>query len=460
MKLYNTLSRKTEDIKPLINNTVRMYACGPTVYDHAHIGNLRTYINEDILRRTLELDGFRVKEVMNITDIEDKIIKKAHEDKVDYKVITEKYEKLFLEDMKSLNIQIPEHMPRATEEIDSMITLIQGLLDKGIAYKSDDGGIYFSISKYNDYGKLAHIDFTGLKEGARVDHDEYDKENAKDFVLWKATKEGEPMWEAPFGKGRPGWHIECSAMSMKYLGEQIDLHAGAVDLIFPHHENEIAQSEAITGKEFVKYWFHPEHLMVEGKKMSKSLGNIYTLEEVCNKYQVEPLAFRMLCLSSYYREKLNFTSDSIIQAQNTLNNLRDFVSKVQQYDAPIDKDTKVLIDNTLHAFRESLNDDMNTPRALANIFDMIKSLNKSFVQTNTFLGTEEIVYFFQNIDKVLAINIDKASVIPQNVKDLFEKYQISRSKKDYDESDKLRDQMKKLGYITEDYEGTSHLRAI
>lgn len=463
MKLYNTLTRQKDELKPQTDGKFTMYACGPTVYNTAHIGNLRTFINEDVLRRTLEYLGFEVEEVMNITDIEDKIIKAAGEQKVDYRKITEKYESSFLADLEKLNIEKPGHMPRATEEIDGMIEIIAKLLETGFAYKSDDGSIYFSIARFKDYGKLAHLDFSGLKKGARVDQDEYDKENAQDFALWKAKKEGEPSWPAPFGEGRPGWHIECSAMSMKYLGETVDIHAGAVDLIFPHHENEIAQSEAYTGKQFVKYWFHPEHLMVNSEKMSKSLGNIYTLDEVCEKYKVEPLAFRMLCLQSNYRDKLNFTDESIVSAQNTLNNLRDFVIRLQQVTSNGDKtEVDKVILSSEKVFKTALEADLNMPIAMSVLFNFMREVNKFVTQGLTKQEAEEALNLVFDFDKVLGLELDRTRAISGNdeIDKLLSKRVTARKEKDWAGSDKIRDEIRKLGFEVEDTPGGQVLKKL
>jgi cysteinyl-tRNA synthetase len=463
MKLYNTLTKQKDELKPLTGNKFTVYACGPTVYDHAHIGNLRTYVNVDILRRALKYLGFEVEEVMNITDIEDKIIKAANEQDVDYREITKNYEETFLNDLEKLNIEKPEHMPHATEEIDGMIKIIEKLLETDFAYKSEDGSVYFSISKFKDYGKLAHLDFSGLKEGARVSQDEYDKENAQDFVLWKAKKDGEPSWPAPFGEGRPGWHIECSAMSMKYLGETVDIHAGAVDLIFPHHENEIAQSEAYTGKPFVKHWFHPEHLMINGKKMSKSLGNLYTIDEVCEKYNVEPLAFRMLCLQSNYRDKLNFTDDSILSAQNTLNNLRDFVIRMQQTSKEGEKTVvDKLIISSEEEFKKALKDDLNMPIALSVLFSFTREVNKYIAQGLTIQEAKEVLNLLFDFDKVLGLELAKVCATTGNeeVDKLLAERDIARADKDWVGADKLRDDIKKLGFDVEDTPNGQTLRRL
>ena len=327
VKIYNHLSHKIETFEPLHPKRVGLYTCGPTVYNYAHIGNLRTYIFEDILRRALEYDGYKVKHIMNITDVEDKIIDAAKKTGKSIYEFTEPYEKAFYGDLEKLNIKKAYRYPKATANIAEMIKIISALLRKGLAYKAD-GSIYFDISKFKKYGRLSGVKSRELKTGARIDADEYAKETAEDFVLWKKAKAGEPWWQAPFGKGRPGWHIECSAMSMKYLGATFDIHAGAVDLIFPHHENEIAQSEGATGRLFVKYFIEGEHLLVDGEKMSKSLGNIFNLRDIEAK-GFDPLAFRYLVLIAHYRSKLNFTWKSLEGAQNALDKLRESVIEIK-----------------------------------------------------------------------------------------------------------------------------------
>ncbi len=464
MKLYNTLTKQKEDFQQEKTDPVKMYICGPTVYNYAHIGNLRTYVNEDLLRRTLEFLGYKIDEVMNITDIDDKIIKSANDEQTDISVVSKKYTKLFLDDLAAINFELPEHMPKATEEIDSMITLISDLLEKGFAYKSDDGSIYFSIAKFAAYGKLANLDFTGLKEGARVDQDEYDKENAQDFVLWKAKKAVEPSWEAPFGEGRPGWHIECSAMSMRYLGDTIDIHAGAVDLIFPHHENEIAQSEASTGKPFAKLWFHPEHIMINGAKMSKSLKNFYTLGDIVTKFQIDPLDFRMLCLMSHYREKMNFTDQSIIQARNTREKLLMTVAELRGV-----KESQMTSNGFAQAtkkagedFLAALNDDLNTPKALAVIFVFIKELNKAFVHGVSEKDANAALKLLLECDRVLGLGLSDSGTIetPNEVNVLLEKRGLARNNKDFEASDRLRTEILDLGYEVEDTANGQKIRKI
>ncbi len=464
MKFYNTLTRKKEDFVKPKAEVVKMYACGPTVYDHAHIGNLRTFVNEDLLRRFLEFYGYKVEEVMNITDIEDKIIKRAAEKGIEAAELTDEYTQYFLEDLTKLNIVRPEYMPKATDEIESMITLIEDLLDKGVAYKSEDGSVYFSIAKFPEYGKLANLDFSGLKSGARVDQDEYEKDNVQDFVLWKAKKVGEPSWKTPFGEGRPGWHIECSAMSMKYLGETLDIHAGAVDLIFPHHENEIAQSEASTGKKFVGLWFHGEHLMINGQKMSKSLGNIYSLDDIVKKYQITPLDFRMLCLMSHYREKMNFTDASIIQAKESLARLTSIISRlaeVENSETPDSKEIDTLIETSEKAFKDALSDDLNMPKGLAVIFDFVKVLNKYIVQGISVNDAREAINYLIDCDKVMGLGLADQMTdneLPDEVLELVELRKAARDSKNWSESDNLRDKIIKLGYEVEDTKDGQRVR--
>src|SRR6476661_7544854 len=322
LRLYNTLSGKIEDFQPLNDNEVRMYACGPTVYDYGHIGNFRTFIAVDVLRRYLRQSGYKLKHVMNITDVDDKIIRNAARDKVTVQHYTEKYERAFLEDMATLNIEQPE-LVRATHNINQMADFIASLEKKGFAYRTEDGSYYFRIAKFPGYGKLSKKDFAGMEDGARVDVDEYEKDNARDFALWKAPKPGEAFWDTSIGPGRPGWHLECSVMSMQQLGESFDLHAGGEDLIFPHHENEIAQSESLTGKPFAHFWFHVRFLLVEGQKMSKSLGNFFTIRDLVLK-GYKPSSLRYLLASVPYRNQLNFTFDGLKQAAVSVERLRNF----------------------------------------------------------------------------------------------------------------------------------------
>ncbi len=450
MKIYNTQTKEKEEIR---GKNIGLYACGPTVYDRAHIGNLRTYVNVDLLKRSLNYLGHEVNHVMNITDIEDKIINKAQISGISYQEITKQYEELFWQDLEKLNIHKPNHVPKATDEkvIKKMIEIVEKLIGDGFAYTSEDGSIYFAVNKFKGYGKLSHLDKSGIKSGARVSCDEYEKENAQDFALWKATKEGEPSWRGPRGViGRPGWHIECSAMSMLYLGETVDIHAGGVDLVFPHHENEVAQSEAYTGKKFVKHWFHGEHLLVEGKKMSKSLGNLYSLEELSEKFGVEPLAFRMLCLQSHYRDKLNFTKRSIQDAQNTLNNLRNFIYRIDQLSGTAD--ISRIVEKSQIEFKKALEDDLNTPKATAIVFGFVTEINKI---NNPDKG--QVLGFINDVDKVFGLNL-KPESIDQDVKKIFDDYLKARENKDWNKSDELRQKIAEMGWVTEDLKCESILR--
>jgi len=461
IQLYNTLNRKKEDFEPVKTGEVSMYMCGPTVYDRAHIGNMRTYIFEDILRRALELADYKVNEVMNITDVDDKTIVRSSGKKADFEVLTKKYEKLFLDDLKKLNIEVAQTLTRPTEYIDKIVSFIQELLDKGIAYKASDGSIYFSIEKYPQYGSLAHLDRENLKVGARVAQDEYDKENPCDFALWKAWVEddGEIFWDpstklgagTSLGKGRPGWSIECSVMSQDKLGDTFDIHGGAVDLIFPHHENEIAQSWGKTGKKLANYWVHGEHLMVSGAKMSKSLGNLYTLEDL-QKKGFSPLDFRMLVLSAHYRAKLNFTWDSIAGAHEALKRLNDFALKVNKDE----KDGEVeFFDSFYEKFQNAIFDDLDTPRALAIVFDALRGANDK-----NFYGAAARD-FMDKIDQVFALNLvikyeDKDGIrfeigIPENVVTLALDRKAKRLSGDYDGADALRAQINELEFEIEDF---------
>ncbi len=330
LQLFNTLSGKVEEFRPLEDNLVRMYACGPTVYDYGHIGNFRTFVAVDVLRRFLKQSGYQLKHVMNITDVEDKIIRNAARDGVTVQEYTRKYTDAFLEDADALNIQHPELLAKATEHIQEMAHFIAVLRDKGYAYQTDDGSYYFRIAKFPEYGKLSKKDFEGMTDGARVDVDEYEKDNARDFALWKAPKPGEASWDTEIGPGRPGWHIECSQMSMKYLGDSFDIHAGGEDLIFPHHENEIAQSEALTGKPFVNVWVHSRFLLVEGEKMAKSAGNFYTVRDLVLMGH-KPSSIRFLLMSVPYRKQLNFTFDGLTQAANSVERLRNFKRRLGDF---------------------------------------------------------------------------------------------------------------------------------
>jgi cysteinyl-tRNA synthetase len=374
-RLFNTLSGKVEEFQPIQDKQVRMYACGPTVYDYGHIGNFRTFVAVDILRRFLRQSGYEVRHVMNITDVDDKIIRNAAQAGIPLKQFTSKYESAFLEDAGALNIEQPE-LVHATDHIPEMADFIAKLVEKGFAYRTDEGSYYFRIAKFPEYGKLSKKDFAGMEDGARVDVDEYEKDSARDFALWKAPKPGETSWESKIGPGRPGWHIECSVMSMEELGESFDLHAGGEDLIFPHHENEIAQSEAATGKPFVKFWFHARFLLVEGEKMSKSLGNFFTLRDLVLKGH-KPSSIRYLLTSVPYRHQLNFTFDGLQQAAASVERLRNFRQRLLtgRFPAGSDLNLTTLASDSSKRVREALSEDLNTAQAQAAIFDMVRIAN-------------------------------------------------------------------------------------
>jgi cysteinyl-tRNA synthetase len=432
MRVYNYLTRKVEDFKPINEGQVGLYTCGPTVYDFVHIGNWRTFVFEDILKRALQFGGFEVTHVMNFTDIDDKIIKRAKEENVPFGEITRKYEEAFCEDIGKLNILPADFYTRATEYIPQMLVLIQRLLDRGIAYKADDG-IYFSVEKFPNYGKLSGLSKGNLKKGARVNDDLYDKEAWSDFALWKYKKEGEPSWPAPFGEGRPGWHIECSAMSIDKLGEHFDIHCGGVDLLFPHHENEIAQAEAATGAKFVNVWMEGEHLLVNGEKMSKSLGNFFKLEDIAAK-GFDSLALRYLFLTAHYRTKLNFTWESLESAQNALQNLRQ---EVAGWDGP-----NIGCSEFEGNFRKAISDDLNMPRAIAVMWKMVKSDYPTSAKHQSVLV----------MDKVLGLGLDKVekAELPKDAQGMIDRREQLRKEGKFEESDKLRAELAAIGVEIED----------
>jgi cysteinyl-tRNA synthetase len=375
LRLFNTLSGKVEEFRPLVDNEVRMYACGPTVYDYGHIGNFRTFVAVDLLRRYFRQSGYKVRHVMNITDVDDKIIRNAAQAGVSVQQYTAKYQKAFLEDAATLHIEEAQ-IVRATENIPQMAEFIAKLVEKGFAYKTEDGSYYFRIAKFPRYGKLSKKDFAGMEDGARVDVDEYEKDNARDFALWKAPKPGEASWESCIGRGRPGWHIECSVMSMQELGESFDLHAGGEDLIFPHHENEIAQSESATGKPFAHFWFHARFLLVEGEKMSKSQGNFYTLRDLVLKGH-KPSSIRYLLASVPYRNQLNFTFQGLQQAAASVERLRNFQQRLAKgtFAEGANSALQTLAGDSRTRIKEALDDDLNTAQAQAAVFDMVRAAN-------------------------------------------------------------------------------------
>src|SRR6266705_1691661 len=459
LKLTNTLTGSQEVFTPLDGSTVRMYTCGPTVHNHAHIGNLRTYVFEDILRRHLHSKGWALKHVMNITDIDDKIINRAIEAGQDIKTYAEPYTRAFFEDCGKLRIKRPDIITPATDYIPEMIDLVQRLLDAGYAYPEGDS-IYYRISRFPNYGRLSRLDRRELKIGARIDADEYEKEEPSDFVLWKAPKnEKEPHWQAPFGAGRPGWHIECSAMAMKQLGETLDIHCGGVDNIFPHHENEIAQSEAVTGHPFVRFWVHGEHLLVEGEKMAKSKGNFFTLRDLIEK-GFEPLAIRYQLVSVRYRKQLNFTFDGLKEAKAALDRIKEFIfrlttAKLQPGSNPT---LAAAITAARDQFEASLDDDLNTTGALGAFFVLIGECNVAMAAGNLQEDNRgEIVKWLDIVDERLAIIPPMEHLVQgdQVIEALVAQRNEARRNRDFALSDKIRQELLDRGVLIEDMrEGT------
>jgi cysteinyl-tRNA synthetase len=477
LRLYNTLSGKVEEFAPAADNTVRMYACGPTVYDYGHIGNFRTFVAVDILRRFLRQSGFKLQHVMNITDVDDKIIRNAARDKKTVQEYTRKYEEAFLEDMGSLNIERPEKLVRATEHIQEMAEFIARLEKKGLAYRTEDGSYYFRIAKFPEYGKLSKKDFAGMEVGSRVDVDEYEKDNARDFALWKAPKEGEAFWESPIGPGRPGWHIECSVMSMKYLGDSFDLHAGGEDLTFPHHENEIAQSESLTGKIFSRHWMHVRFLLVEGEKMSKSLGNFYTLRDLLIKGH-KPSAIRFLLTSVPYRKQLNFTMAGLEQGAKSVERLRTFDARIRMAQLPAGTNP-LAQEAAIKAKKEmriGMEDDLNTAYASGAIFDMVREANILADRGELREGDKTpLLEALQQFDEIFAVLKDddaekmkaamewarshgilKDSELPADaisdadVNHLIEERNSAKKARDFARSDAIRKQLADAGILVED----------
>jgi len=463
-RFFNTLTRHKDEFKPLQQGFVRLYSCGPTVYNYPHIGNYRAYCFADLLRRYLQWKGYKTLHVMNITDVDDKTIRDSKKEKISLKDFCARYEKAFHEDLALLNVLPAHYYPRATDHVNDMLTIIQELIAHKKAYKSEDGSVYYKIDTFKDYGKLSGLKREELQEGAsgRVKKDEYTKENASDFVLWKAyaPEDGDVFWETRVGKGRPGWHIECSAMSTRYLGYSFDIHTGGVDLIFPHHENEIAQSEGASKKKFVNYWLHNEHLLVDGKKMSKSLGNFYTLRDLLQK-GFDPLAIRYALIATHYRSQLNFTFDVVHAAEKTLKGLDEFVARLDQDAvASVDKAHKeaekallAQLDQTKTAFTAALDDDLDVANALAAVFDLQRAVNKAMDAKAVSKASASIIadFFWNDFNAVFGV-LKKTEVndVPANVQALVEEREASRKKKDFKTSDALRDKIKALGWAVDD----------
>ncbi len=459
IRFYNTLTQKVEDFAPADGKTVRMYVCGPTVYNYAHIGNLRTFTFQDILRRWLRARHFETLHVMNITDVDDKIIRAAVAGNVSINEYTKPYEAAFLEDMATLRFQQPEKIVRATEHIGEMVSLIQSLTEKGMTYESD-GSIYYRIGKFPEYGKLSHNDFGGMIAGARVDVDEYEKENARDFVLWKQKKDGEPSWNTAIGDGRPGWHIECSAMAMKYLGETLDIHAGGIDLTFPHHENEIAQSEAVTGKPFARFWIHAEHLIVEGQKMSKSLGNYYTLRDVM-QMGYQPEAVRYLLASVPYRNKLNFTFEGLKAAAASIERLRNFERRLQTDKFPDGSavEAEERSAGTLRLFDEAMDDDLNTASALGALFEFIRDSNTAMdsgaFNAGNVGGAMAVLARFDEVFAVMKPTVAEGGLADEEIDALAAERVSAKKARNFARADGIRAELLEKGIILEDTkEGT------
>jgi cysteinyl-tRNA synthetase len=452
LRLYNTMTRKKESFSLLKGKEVRMYSCGPTLYDFAHVGNFRAYIFSDVIRRYLEYRGFKVKLIMNLTDVDDKTIKGSRKERVPLHKYTEKYKAAFFEDIKTLNIKPAFAYPEATDHIREMVEIIKVLLKKGFAYKSKDGTIYFDISKFKDYGKLAKLDKKGLKAGARVSQDEYEKEQANDFALWKAwsKEDGRVFWDTEIGKGRPGWHIECSAMSSKYLGHAFDIHTGGVDLIFPHHENEIAQYEAATGKKFVRFWLHNEHLLVDGKKMSKSLGNFYTLRDIFDK-GYNPKAVRYILLATHYRQRLNFTLKGLEAAEASVSRLLDFMDMLDEAGGQEFAGMKKIVDKSRKGFGAAMDDDLNIAGALAAVFNLVKEINVLSEKGKLGKkGAKMVKDLMLKFDKVLGVLEMEKHDLSAEIESLILERERARKAKDWQRADEIRARLKEMGVILED----------
>ncbi len=467
IRFFNTLGGKLEPFKPIQKGIVGLYTCGPTVYDYAHIGNYRAYMFEDLLKRFLQFTGYKVIHVMNITDVDDKTIKGANALGLSLAEYTEKYIRAFHRDRKILRIKDADYYPKATENIPGMARLVKGLLDKGYAYEKE-GNYYFNIARFPDYGKLSNIARRELKAGVRIDSDEYEKESIQDFALWKAPKEGEPYWETEIGPGRPGWHIECSVMSAKYLGDTFDIHCGGVDNIFPHHENEIAQSEAFTGKKFVNYWIHCQHLIRDGQKMSKSKGNIVTIGELIEHHNADLLTLRLLLLSTHYRKMLNFTFEALDQAQSSLDRIHNFLrdlssARLEEGETP---EALSLAENMEQNFIKGLSDDLNISSALSALFEMIKKAN--ILLSEGKILKMDAIRFAQAIESVnsvldvvsddhIKVSIKAASEVKGSLSVLdnkdTEKIELrekARAEKNFDLADKIRDELLEKGIVLED----------
>ncbi len=451
LQFKNTLTGKKEDFTPISQGKVRLYTCGPTVYNFAHIGNFRTFMFEDLLRRYLKYKGFQVTQVMNITDIDDKIIRDSQAQGRKLREFTDPYTEAFFQDLDTLGIERAEIYPRATDHISEMVSIIKTLVARGMAYEVD-GNYYFKISSFPDYGKLAKIDTASLKPGARVASDEYEKESVSDFALWKAwdEKDGDIYWETEIGKGRPGWHLECSAMSMKYLGDRFDIHTGGVDNIFPHHENEIAQSEGCTGHPFVNYWLHAEHLIVEGRKMSKSLGNYFTLRDLLDK-GYSGTAVRYVLLATHYRQQLNFTFQGLDAAAAALERYNDFIRNLESHPGgDSDGSASEVLRTARERFESELDDDLNISGALGVVFDFIRDMNR--LRADGTLSTEDVraaLELIRSFDTVLGFEL-KSESLDDEIESLIARRTEARRTRDFATADRIRDDLVSRGIVLED----------
>ncbi len=468
LTLYNTEARQKVPLKPIKDRHVKMYTCGPTVYNFAHIGNFRTYVFEDILRRTIKFFGFQITQVMNLTDIDDKTIRGALEKNIPLNQFTQTFKDAFFADLKTLSIEPVENYPAATDYIDEMIKIVQKLLEKGVAYQGTDGSIYFSIKHFPRYGCLSHLHLDELKVGAseRVLCDEYDKENVADFVLWKAADEkrdGNIFWESPFGRGRPGWHIECSAMAMKLLGETIDIHVGGIDNMFPHHENEIAQCEAYSNKTFANLWMHSEHLIVDNKKMSKSLGNFFTLRDLLNK-GFTGTQVRYMLMQTHYKTQLNFTFSGLESINVTLMRLQDFIFRLQQIHHTVsDRVIEPIIERAYIAFATSMADDLNISAALAALFELVREVN-ALCDAGS-VGKEQaglVLLLLKRMNEVLGVLSFESphEEIPVDLQEALAKRIEARKQKNWALADALRDQISSRGYVIEDSAEGARLKKV
>lgn len=452
LRFYNTMTREKEDFRPLQAGKVNMYTCGPTVYNYPHIGNYRAYVFEDLLRRYLKYQGYDVMQVMNLTDVEDKIIRDSQQTGLPLHDFTQTYKQAFFEDLRTLNVEPAEVYPEATKHIPEMVALIKQLLEQGYAYEIN-GSIYYRIERFPDYGKLAHFDPQALQSGAsgRIDSDEYAKDGLHDFALWKAwtPEDGDVYWDTELGRGRPGWHIECSAMAMKYLGTHFDIHTGGEDNIFPHHENEIAQSEAATGTRFVNYWLHCRHLLVDNQKMSKSLGNFYTLRDLLDK-GFKPKGLRYALLATHYRQPMNFTLDGLHSAEQAVQRLLDFMHALRTADGKHD-DIAPVCRQAQERFEACLDDDLNMAGALGAIFELVRDVNRAMSQQQlSAAAAQEVIALMQSFDTVLGLLEPEETTADSQAEALLQERQEARQQRNFARADAIRDELRELGYAVED----------